>query len=86
MSAITGQGSNGNLYLEVSDMLSNKENTRRTDEELLNNMILNVANWILGNRSESAILESLERTGLTEESGKNFISLIDDKLKELNIC
>lgn len=75
-----------NIYNEVSALVSDKQNAKLNEGNLIDNLIINTANWIMGHRSEEALLEMLGRSGLTEESSKGIIAVISDKLKELDIC
>lgn len=74
------------IYSEVSALISDKQNVKQTEGNLMDNLIINTANWIMGHRSEEALLEMLSRSGLTEESSRGIISIISNKLKELDIC
>ena len=74
------------IYSEVSALISDKQSSRLNEGNLMDNLIINTANWIMGHRSEEALLEILGRGGLTEESSRGIISVISAKLKELDIC
>lgn len=86
LSDVVVRAMSDDIYSEVSALVSDKQSSRQTEGNLMDNLIINTANWILGHRSEKALIEMLERGGLTEESSRGIIAVISDKLDELDIC
>jgi hypothetical protein len=72
---------------ELADTIANvfSGDVRNTDV-LVSNLIINTANWILGNRSRDTLGELYQKTGFDSETAKGIISEIDRVLKELDIC
>lgn len=82
---------------EVSDIIqglvNNRENTKKGDLEAVDDLIINVANWIKGNRasiatlgSEDALTQMFQKTGASTEEAQKITDVIAKKLKELDIC
>lgn len=78
--------SDTSLYSEISHFVADRATPRYNESMLMDNLIINTANWIMGNLSQDDLLESLSRSGLTEESGRSIIATIDRTLKQLDIC
>ena len=84
-SVLDSFATNDELYTEVSQLIYDKSDLKHTESDLLDNIIINTANWIIGGNTD-AVQEMLERGGLTAASSSQIISVIQEKLKELDIC
>ena len=74
------------IYDSLYDILSQREDNNRTAEDMLNATIVNTANWILGNMDNAALVNAYTAIGMTAENAESIISLIKQKLEELDIC
>lgn len=75
-----------NLYADVMNLATDNKTGTKTEDIIVDNLIINTANWIKGNRSQNALQEMLQRTGLTPQGSTDIMKLIEDKLNELDIC
>ena len=71
-------------YNEIADVIHDSF-SGRSEREMLDNLIVNTANWIMGNHSEEQLTEMLQRSGLATSAG-SIITTIKKKLEELDIC
>ena len=74
------------IYDSLYDILSQREDNNRTAEDMLDATIVNTANWILGNMDNAALVNAYTAIGMTAENAESIISLIKQKLEELDIC
>ena len=70
----------------VNEVIDENTAKKRTASSVIDSMIINVANWILGNRKGDNLTRLLTNTGLSEDNAAEIINVIEKKLKELNIC
>ena len=76
-----------NLQNDVLDSFYNAiDSNRETAEEKINDVIVNIANWIRGNMDTDALTDMLSDRGMTERASESVISVIKRKLDELDIC
>lgn len=75
-----------NLYGEISLIGTDNQTNTRSDVQIVDDIIVNTANWIKGGFPKSDLTKMLEKTGLQKESSIDIITLIENKLKELDIC
>lgn len=73
-----------NVADEVRDLLYN--DNLISPEAKIERLILNTANWIIGHRSEDALVGMMDKIGIKQESGKTIIDTIKTILKDLDIC
>lgn len=75
-----------NLYNEISLIGTDNQTNTRSDVQIVDDIIVNTANWIKSGFPKSKLTEMLEKTGLQKEPSTYIITLIENKLKELDIC
>ena len=77
---------NGGLYDELSKLLEGKATGRRDTNSIIKDMIVNVANWVLGQRPDSVIETSLVESGVSQKSARNILGAIKQVIKKEDIC
>ena len=71
-----------NEFFEVLDGSGKAEST--TDR--VENAIINTANWIIRGLPRENLNKLFADTGISEDSANNIIDVINDKIKELDLC
>ena len=74
------------LYETMDKVVSGKTSSKSKRLHAVDNLIVNVANWIMGNRSEDELIGMLHGLDFQENEAENIIATIKQELKEQNIC
>lgn len=85
-SVIQSINENGDLVSDIGNLLQEAADRKLSPRETVNNTILNVANWIRGNRPKDILTTALQGKGFSEENAEKIFTIIDSRLKELDIC
>ena len=74
------------VYNDLFRILDSEQSAPASTAQAIDNLIINTANWILGNRPESLLLERFQQEGLSEDQGRTIMQKVKDVLKEKDIC
>lgn len=74
------------VYDEIYDVMENDDIASRNPAMAMDNLIIKTANWIIANRPKDALVDLMNRKGISSDSAESVINTIDDILKELDIC
>lgn len=75
-----------NIIESILGVTSGMTRSYEGSKRLVENVIVNVANWIEGNRSQDSIIASLEKNGVKKETSEAILSEIDKQLDKNNVC
>lgn len=64
----------------------NGVNAELSPDQIVDNVIINTANWIIGNRPRNIYGQLAKKEGMSKETSDNIIDNINKVLDELNIC
>lgn len=78
--------SNEDLAQQANDLISGRRRGEPNPLEAVDNLIINAANWIIGNRSDAQLEGMLKKLGFSVEDGKSIIATIKEVIKEQDIC
>ena len=73
------------LFAELVQV-SRSINAPVSEQELVSNIIVNTANWIMGNRPKEVYNELATNIGMSKQSAEGILETIKSVLDKLNIC
>jgi len=74
------------VYDEIYDVMESDEKASINPASAMDNLIIQTANWILANRPTDALVDLMNRKGISSDSAESVINTIDNILNELDIC